>query len=146
MYFSLIYVIVAFQGIKDEKQEDRDLKVKNGKDLKWIWQTKAIHARVCIYTAMCKHTPKDTAVYTAVFAPGLKTQERHGRVSRPCLRRPRNTGTGHARVLARVQQCEHWSESHTWLQQRYTPVWMYTRPCSVKFVNICANFVNMVTE
>ena len=73
MYISLIYVIVAFQGIKDEKQEDRDLKVKNGKDLKWIWQSKAIHARVCIYTAMCIYTPKDTAVYTAVFAPGLET-------------------------------------------------------------------------
>ena len=46
MYISLIYAIVAFQGIKDKKQENRDLKVKIGKDLKWIWQPKAIHAHV----------------------------------------------------------------------------------------------------
>ena len=34
VYTSLIYAFVVFQGIKDINQENRDLKVKNGKDLK----------------------------------------------------------------------------------------------------------------
>ena len=46
VYTSLIYVFVAFQGIKDINQDNKDLKVKNGKDLKWIWQPKARHACV----------------------------------------------------------------------------------------------------
>ena len=34
MYISLIYVFVAFQSMKDINQGNRDLEVKNGKDLK----------------------------------------------------------------------------------------------------------------
>ena len=101
-------MFIAFQSIRDTNQGNRDLKVKKWQGLEVkIGSPKRDTPMYSIYTAMYKYMPKYTAMFMAVFAPGMKIKGRHDHVSRPHLRRAKNTGSGHARVSARVLQCEH---------------------------------------
>ena len=81
MNISLIYVFIAFQRIRDTNQRNRDLKVKNGKDLKWKLAAQSEtcpciastwpYANTCLNTRPC------------LKAVSQKSKE-HGHGTRPC--------------------------------------------------------------
>ena len=71
MNISLIYVFIAFQGIRVTSQGNRDLKVKNGKDLKWK------------LAAQSKTRPYIASTRPCLKAVSQKSKE-HGLGTRPC--------------------------------------------------------------